>query len=181
MSINTDTHTGPSFSLRNRLGRAVWNVSYFLLFRFSPKPMHKWRALVLRSFGAKVGGGVHVYPGVRIWAPWNLQLAHDCAIASGANLYSQGIITIGCRAVVSQGVHLVTGTHDYSKSGFPLVTKPIHIGDHAWVAAEAFVHPGVTIGNGCVIGARSVVTKDMPEWMVCSGHPCIPIKSRIMT
>lgn len=177
-TVNVDTHTGPAFSLRNRVARVVWQVVALLVFRFSPKPFHAWRALVLRCFGAKVGRGVHVYPGVKIWAPWNLELADECGIANGAILYCQDKITIGHRAVISQGAHLVAGTHDYSKPGFPLITKPIHIGAHVWVAAEAFVHPGVTIGDGSVVGARSVVTQDMPQWMVCAGHPCVALKPR---
>lgn len=180
MSVNTNTHTGPSFSLRNRIGRTLWGIIYALFFRISPKPFHEWRSFLLRCFGAKVGAGVHVYPGVKIWAPWNLELADECGIANGAILYSQGKITVGRLAVISQGVHLVTGTHDYANAGFPLITKPIHVGAHAWIATEAFIHPGVTIGAGCVIGARSVVAKDMPEWMVCAGHPCIPLKARII-
>ncbi|WP_460979767.1 WcaF family extracellular polysaccharide biosynthesis acetyltransferase [Spirosoma knui] len=175
---NQNTYTGPSFSLRNRLFRVCWSVVYTLLFRFTPKPFHAWRSFILRCFGAKVGQNVHVYPNVKIWAPWNLVLGDECGVANGVILYSQGVITIGYRAVVSQGAHLCAGTHDYTKPGFPLITKPIHIGDLAWVAAEAFVHPGVTIDNGCVIGARSVVTKDMPAWMVCAGHPCKPLKRR---
>ena len=178
---NTDTHAGPSFSLHNRMYRVVWAIVSTLLFHPSPRPFHKWRAFLLRIFGAKVGKNVHVYPGTKIWAPWNLVLLDECGIAKGAILYSQGKIFIGYRAVISQGAHLVTGTHDYTKTGFPLITMPIHIGDHAWIAAEAFVHPGITIGDGCVIGARSVVTKDMPPWRVCAGHPCRPIKDRIFT
>lgn len=177
-AINVDTHVGPAFSLRNRMARVVWEVCALLFFRFSPKPFHAWRAFVLRCFGAQVGRGVHVYPGAKIWAPWNLQLADECGVASGAILYCQGKISIGRRSVISQGAHLVAGTHDYSKLGFPLITKPICIGDNVWVAAEAFVHPGVTIGEGSVIGARSVVTQDMPEWMICTGHPCVAIKPR---
>jgi putative colanic acid biosynthesis acetyltransferase WcaF len=175
---NQDTYTGPSFPLRNRLGRGVWNLVAGLLFRFSPRPFHGWRSFLLRVFGAKIGRGVHVYPGVQIWAPWNLELGDECGIASGAILYCQGKIKVGCRAVISQGAHLVAGTHDYTQPGFPLVIRPINIGDQAWIAAEAFIHPGITIGKGCVIGARSVVTKDMPAWMICAGHPCKPIKER---
>ncbi|PVY38669.1 WcaF family extracellular polysaccharide biosynthesis acetyltransferase [Pontibacter virosus] len=177
---NQDTFTGASFSLYNRLGRVLWGIVVLFFFRFSPKPFHAWRAFLLRLFGAKVGHGVHVYPGVKIWAPWNLELADECGIGSGANLYSMGKITIGRRAVISQGAHLVAGTHDYTKTGFPLIIKPIHVGNHAWIAAEAFVHPGITIGEGSVIGARSVVNKDMPAWMICSGHPCKPIKARML-
>lgn len=176
---NTDTFTGASFSLKNRLARLLWNITNLLFFRYSPRPFHTWRLVILRVFGAKIGKGVHVYPKVIIWAPWNLELKDACGIANGATLYSQGKITIGKRTVISQGAHLVSGTHDYTKKGFPLFTKPIVIGDHVWVAAEAFIHPGVVIGDGAVIGARSVVTKNMPPWMVCSGHPCKPIKERI--
>jgi putative colanic acid biosynthesis acetyltransferase WcaF len=178
MMINQDTHVGASFSKKNKVARVVWIVVAAVLFHPSPKPFHKWRSFLLRLFGAQVGKGVHVYPGTKIWAPWNLELADQCGIARGAILYSQGKITIGRRAVVSQGAHLATGTHDYSDPGFPLITKPIHIGNQAWVAAEAFIHPGIRIGTGCVIGARSVVTKDMPDWTVCAGHPCEPIKHR---
>lgn len=178
---NQDTFTGPSFPLEDRVKRVVWGVVSILLFKLSPKPLHGWRSFLLRCFGATVGHGVHVYPNVRIWAPWNLTLGDECGIGNGAILYSQGHITIGKRTVISQGAHLCAGTHDYTKPGFPLITKPIHIGDHAWIAAEAFVHPGVTIGEGTVIGARSVVQKDMPAWMVCGGHPCKPLKDRELT
>ncbi len=140
--------------------------------------MHAYRALILRLFGASVGRGVHVYPGVKIWAPWNLVLKDECGIANGVILYSQDRIMIGKRVVVSQGAHLVTGTHDYTQPGFPLITAPIVVHDHAWIAAEAFIHPGLTISEGCVVAARSVVTKNMPAWMVCGGHPCRPIKER---
>jgi putative colanic acid biosynthesis acetyltransferase WcaF len=178
--VNTNTYTGTSFSLKNRLARVIWGVASFFLFRYSPKPLHSWRSFVLRLFGAKVANGVHVYPGVKIWAPWNLDLGTECGIASGVSLYSQGKISIGKRAVISQGAYLCAGTHDYTKSGFPLITKPITIEDNVWVAAGAFVHPGITVHEGSVIGACSVVTKDMPAWMVCSGNPCKPLKKRII-
>lgn len=179
MAVNDNTFTGPSFSLQNRLARVVWELIGGIFFRFSPRPLHSWRSFLLRCFGAKVGRGVHVYPGARIWAPWNLELSDECGIANGAILYSMDKIVVGKRAVISQGAHLCAGTHDYTLEGSPLVTLPIFIGDQAWVAAEAFVHPGVTIGEGCVVGARSVVTKDMPGWMVCCGHPCKPLKERV--
>lgn len=178
---NTDTYTGASFSLSNRIARVGWGFVYVVFFRFSPRPFHIWRASLLRLFGAKIGRGVHVYPAVKIWAPWNLELMDECGVGSGAILYSQGKITVGRRAIISQGAHICTGTHDYSKTGHPLITAPIVIGDKAWIAAEAFIHPGVTVGEGAVIGARSVVTKDMPSWMICAGHPCKPLRQRVIT
>jgi len=176
-----NAHTGPSFSFSNRAARAVWNMGWLILGVPSPRFAHGWRRLLLRLFGAKVGKNVHVYPGARIWAPWNLVLGDECGIADGAILYSQDLITLGRRAVVSQGAHLCAGTHDYNRVGFPLVTKPIVVGAEAWLAAECFVMPGVSVGDGAVIGARSVVIRDMPAWTVCAGHPCRPIKPREKT
>src|ERR1700710_2594761 len=131
---NQDTFIGPSFSVQNRIGRVVWQLVWVLLFRYSPKPFHNWRSFLLKCFGAKVGKRTHVYPGVKIWAPWNLTLMDECGIASGSNIYSQGKISIGERSVISQGVFLCAGTHDYTKKGFPLITKSIYIGNHVWIA-----------------------------------------------
>lgn len=140
--------------------------------------MHFWRSALLRVFGAKIGRGVHVYPNVRIWAPWNLEIADGAGVGDGAILYSQGPIRLGKWCVISQGAHLCTGTHDFNALGFPLIVKPITVGDSCWVAAEAFVHPGVTLGEGTVVGARSVVTKDLPAWTICSGFPAEVLKPR---
>ena len=176
---NVDTHTGPSFSFQNRLARMVWNVFYAIFIRYSPKPLHGWRVFWLRMFGAKIGKGVHVYPKVLIWAPWNIEIADYSGIGNGVRLYAQGKIMIGRKVVISQGAHICAGTHDYTNPGFPLVTKAIFIDDFAWIASEAFLHPGVRIAEGCVIGARSVVNKDMPAWTICAGFPCKPIRERV--
>jgi putative colanic acid biosynthesis acetyltransferase WcaF len=178
LKFNTDTRIGPSFSLNNRILRVIWGIIYLFFFRFSPKPLHCWRSFILRIFGAKIGKGVHVYPNVKIWAPWNLYIGDFSGIANDVTLYSQGLISIGKRVVISQGSYLCTGSHDYTELGFPLITKPIFIKDEVWVAAEVFIHPGITINTGTIVGARSVVTKDLPEWMVCSGFPCKPLKLR---
>jgi putative colanic acid biosynthesis acetyltransferase WcaF len=177
--VNFDTHSGPSFGLNNRAGRLAWTAVDWLLFKPSPRPAHAWRAFLLRLFGAKLGRGVHIYPSARIWAPWNLRCADEAGIGDRAIIYSQAEISVGRRAVISQGVHLCAGTHDFEKPGFPLVARPISVGDEAWLAAECFVMPGVTIGEGAVVGARSVVTADVPPWKVCAGHPCRPIRDRL--
>ncbi len=172
------TFVGSNFSLSNRIGRVLWAVTDFLLFKLSPKPFYAWRSFLLRCFGAKVGQKVHIYPGAKIWAPWNLEIGDASAIANGAIMYTQGKIIIGHNVVISQGAHLCAGTHDYNLPEFPLITKPIIVQDYAWIAAEAFVHPGIIIGTGSVVGARSVVTKNTPDWMVCAGHPCKAISPR---
>lgn len=178
MNVNKDTFLGPSFSLKNRLMRALWGLVWFWIFRFVPVPFHAIRSSILRLFGASIGRGVHVYPRVRIWAPWNLIVGDEAGIANDVIIYSQGKISIGRRVVISQGSHLCSGSHDYEKCGMPLFVKDISIGDFSWITSEVFVHPGVSIGEGAVIGARSVVTKDVPPWSVWAGHPCKPIKLR---
>lgn len=181
LEIHTgDAYTGPCFTLANRLRRALWGVTCAVLFRPSPRPLHRWRAFLLQLFGAKVGRGAHVYPKVRVWAPWNLEVGEESGVADDVILYTMAPILIGRRVVISQGAHLCAGTHDFEDPRFPLTAHPIQVSDRVWIAAEAFIHPGVTIGEGAVIGARSVVTKPMPEWTVCAGHPCVPLKPRVM-
>lgn len=174
-----DPFRGPSFSLSNRLGRAVWTAVYFLLFRLSPRTFHVWRIFLLRMFGAKIGRGCRVYPSVKIWAPWNLRLGDFAGVADGVTLYCMDRIEIGEYAVISQGAHLCGGTHDYNSENFQLVAKPIVIGPRAWICSETFIHPGVIVPEGAVVGARSVVTKSLPmAWAVYSGNPCVQLGMR---
>jgi putative colanic acid biosynthesis acetyltransferase WcaF len=168
-----DPYRGPSFTLGHRIQRQAWYVVQALLFRTSPRPFHAWRALLLRLFGARLGQGCHVYPGVQVWAPWNLQLGNFVGVADGVTLYNMDSIQIGDYAVISQGAHLCGGTHDFNSANFQLVVKPIVIGAQVWVCAEAFIHPGVVVPEGAVIGARAVVTKSLQQpWAVYVGNPC---------
>jgi len=161
-----------SLSFSNRLARAVWNAVYLLLIRFTPRPMHAWRAFVLRRCGAKLGAGCHIYAKARVWAPWNLECEQDACIGDDAEIYNVAPIFLGQGAIVSQGAYLCAASHDFRDKTFPLVTAPIRIERGAWVAARAIVLMGVTVGAECVIGAGSVVTKSMPAGMVCAGNPC---------
>ena len=178
--VGVDLRSQASFTLRNRILRALWGIACTLLFRWTPRPLHAWRAVVLRLFGARLGRACVVYPGVRIWAPWNLVMEDQAVLGQGVVCYNMATITVGRRAIVSQGAHLCTGTHDYEDPTFQLVARPITIGAEAWICAEAFLAPGVTIGEGAVIGARALVTRDMPAWMVCAGMPAKPIKPRVI-
>lgn len=174
-----DPATQPSFTMGNRVARAIWNLVWLIAFRPSPRPFHRWRAALLRAFGARIGKHVHVYPNVRIWAPWNLEIADRVGVGDGAILYSMDLISIGENAVVSQGAHLCTGSHDIDSPNFQLIASPIKIGAHVWICAEAFVGPGVTISNGCVLGARSVLFKSttLPH-QVWLGNPATPGRLR---
>jgi putative colanic acid biosynthesis acetyltransferase WcaF len=170
---------GPSFSLRNRVLRQVWNWVWLLLFRPSPRPAHAWRAFLLTLFGARLGRHVHIYPAVKIWAPWQLEVHDGVGIADGVTLYNIERIEIGAHCVVSQGSHLCTGSHDYNSPNFQLIASPIVLAPYVWLCAETFVSPGVTLPEGCVIAPRSVVTKPLPtSWTVYAGSPARPVGKR---
>lgn len=167
-----DPYTEPSFSLSHRIGRQLWAIIWFLFFLGSPRPFHAWRNFLLRMFGAKLGRHVHIYPSVRIWAPWNLSVGNYVGIGDRAIVYCMGQIAIGDYAVVSQGAHLCSGSHDFNSPNFQLITAPIVIGSRVWLCADTFVGPGVSVAEGTVVGARGVVTKsiDLP-WCVWAGVP----------
>lgn len=140
--------------------------------------MYSWRRFLLRCFGAQVGKGVIVRPTVRITYPWKVVLDDYVWVGDHAELYSLGPITIGRNSVVSQNAYLCTGGHDYSKVAFSIFAKPIVVGEEVWIAADVFVAPGVNIGSGAVVGARSNVFKDVPECAVVMGSPAVVIKYR---
>jgi putative colanic acid biosynthesis acetyltransferase WcaF len=174
-----DPATQASFSLGNRLARLVWGWVWLLLFRPSPRPLHAWRCALLRLFGARLGEHVHVYPGVRIWAPWQLIIGSRVGVADGVTLYNMAPIRVGDNCTISQGAHLCAGSHDIASPHFQLVARPIALADHVWICAEAFVGPGVHIASGCVVGARAVVMTDIDApWTVWSGNPAELRKQR---
>ncbi len=169
-----DPYTQPSFSIDNRIMRAVWGVVWLILFRPSPRPFHAWRRFLLRLFGAKLGLHVNVYPNVKVWAPWLLNIGDYVGVADGVNLYNMAPIRIGDHCVISQGAHLCTGSHDIDSVNFQLIAKPISLEHYVWICAEAFVGPGVSIAAGCVLGARTVVVKSIAEaWTVWAGNPAV--------
>lgn len=169
---------GASFSLGNRLFRLGWMTAWLLLARLTPPPLHGWRRLVLRAFGARLGKGVRVHASAIVWNPRNLELGDDVLIGPRARLYNQGSIVIGARSVVSQGAHLCASSHDLSDPHFQLVLRPITLGRNCWVAAEAFVGPGVEMGDHAVLGARGVLFDKAAPWGVYSGNPAKLIKTR---
>ncbi len=157
-----------------------WWAVQATLFGLSPQFMYGWRRYLLKLFGAKVGQGVLVRPTVKVTYPWKVMIGDFAWVGDDVVLYSLGEIEIHAHAVVSQSSYLCAADHDYTQAEFPIRACKIIIGPQAWVAADVFVAPGVTIGAGAVIGARSSVFKDMPAGMVCFGYPCVAVKKRVM-
>ena len=170
---------GPSFSLRDRVHRVLWRVAWASLAMWTPPLLHAWRALVLRAFGASIGRGAHVYPSVRIWDPRCLTMGAHACLGPRVDCYSMALVQVGDGAIVSQDACLCAGLHDIDDPAFQLVTKPIAIGERAWVAAGAFVGPGVSIGEGAVLGARAVAFADIEPWAVYVGNPARRLRARV--
>ena len=161
----------PSPSLSNKMARLAWGLVRATLFRFSPIPFYAWRRFLLRAFGGTIAKGARPYPAARIWAPWNLTMEADSVIGPFADIYNVARITLGEKAIVSQKSYLCSAGHDFRDPAFPLITAPITIERDAWVAADAFVGPGVTISEGAVIGARGAATRSLPAGAVVAGNP----------
>ena len=173
-------HCVTPYPRREVLLRWVWAFVQATLFRWSPRPMHGLRARLLRLFGADIAepGQVVIFPTVKIMFPWRLVLAPRAMVGRDVTLYNLATITLRRGANVSQNCHLCAGTHDIMRWTMPLVTRPIVIGENAWLGADVFIGPGVTVGELCVVGARSVVVHDLPPRKICVGHPCRPVKDR---
>ena len=172
------TNVQPPPSMKGRIARALFAAIWLLTCRVTPAPLHGWRRSILKLFGAKIGPGAHVYPSVRIWAPWNLQMEAGSCLAPGVECYNVDIVSLGVESIVSQRAHLCTASHDFDDASFPLITAPIRLEERSWVCAEAFVGPGVTLNRGAIVGARAVVTKNVPAETIVVGNPARPIERK---
>ncbi len=170
----TDRHTSP-WTTRQKIGRVLWWAVQATVWRWSWHNHYGWRRFLLRRFGACVHPEARVRPSVRIECPWNLTLGANTVVGDFAILYALGPIALGDRVTVSQYAHLCAGTHDFSKPDFPLLRPPIVIEDDAWIAADAFVGPGVTVGRRAVLGARACAFKDLNPGTIYGGNPAKPL------
>lgn len=164
-------HRSATPTFMNRAGRVLWGVVWRLVYRPSPRVLHGWRRVLLRMFGASIGEGAHPYPSARIWAPWNLTMGEGSCLGDHVDCYAVDRVTLEPYATVSQYTFLCTASHDYTVEEMPVITAPIRIGYRAWVAADVFVGPGVTIGEGAVVGARASVFRNVDPWTVVGGNP----------
>jgi acetyltransferase-like isoleucine patch superfamily enzyme/glycosyltransferase involved in cell wall biosynthesis len=163
-----------------KIKRSLWIGVRACIFRPSFRSWDGLRRLLLKLFGAKVGRGARVHPSARVELPWNVDLGDDVIIGDHAIVYSMGKISIGRGTNISQYAHLCAASHDYTTRKLPVLTPPITIGDEVWIAADAFIGPGVTIGNRAVVGARATVTKDVPPDQVVAGPDAAIVKQRIL-
>jgi putative colanic acid biosynthesis acetyltransferase WcaF len=170
----------PNFRGRPAWVVQLWWIVQSTLFRGSPQVLYGWRRFLLRLFGCSLGKDVLVRPTAKITYPWKVSIGDYSWIGHDVTLYSLGEIRIGANVVVSQGSYLCAATHDMQTVSFDIYDRPICIEDEAWIAADVFIAPGLCIGRGAVVGARSTVLHDLPPMMVSFGNPAKPVRPRPM-
>jgi putative colanic acid biosynthesis acetyltransferase WcaF len=159
------------WSARQRLKMIIWEYVWWILCSWTPKPANSWRLFWFKLFGGKVLGTPFIHQRARIQIPWNLTLHNRAALGDRTNAYSLGPIIVHEHATVAQECYLCTGTHAFNEPGLNLITAPISIGPYAFVGVRAVILPGVNVGEHAIIGACSVVTRNVPPHTVVKGNP----------
>ncbi len=177
-SDSADPYKRPSFSISEKIGRFVWQIAWLFLCRWTPKPFHTWRCFVLKLFGAKIGKSNFVYPNCKIWAPWLLETEDVVTIGPGVEIYNPGGVFLGDHSILSQDAYLCGATHDFNTIDFTYVKKKIVLERYVWICAKAVVLPGVHCGEGSVLGAGSITSKNLMQWSVYAGNPARYVKER---
>ena len=164
--------------LKNKVLRVLWGWVWLFLFRPSPRLLWGWRAALLRLFGARIAPGSRISASAQFWAPWNLSVGAGAAIGENVDCYCVAPITLGAKVNISKYSFLCSAAHDIHDPAGALTAAPIVIEDGAWVFADVFIGPGVTVGQGAVVGARASVFRDVAPWTVVGGNPARFLKNR---
>jgi putative colanic acid biosynthesis acetyltransferase WcaF len=164
-------HTKSGWSRSVKIRRLLWIPFKLLFLRGTGRLLSPLRISALILFGAKIHRSALIMDGVKVWHPWSLTMHPFCTLGRGVEVYNFAHITLGEQATVSQETYLCSASHDFEDPSMPLTYSPITIGAQSWVAAGCFIGPGITIGEGALVGAYSVVTKDVPPWTIVAGNP----------
>lgn len=175
---NEDGYQRPVFSTTNKIKRAIWHITWLVLCKWTPSPLHSWRIFILRMFGARMGNSNFIYPTCKIWAPWNLVTEAVVTIGPGVEIYNPATVYLGHHTILSQDSYICGATHDYNSIDFTYIKKEIRLHPFVWICAKAIVLPGVTCHEGSILGAASITSKDLNPWAVYTGNPAMFIKHR---
>jgi len=169
-----------TFRGKSKITVQLWWIVQSTIFSWSPQVLYGWRRFLLRLFGAKIGKKALIRSTVKVTYPWNISIGDYTWIGDDCVLYSLGRIDIGSHVAVAHKVYFNTGGHDYDQITFDIYAKDLVIEDECWITNDVYLAPGITIGRGTVIGARSTVLKSIPSGKVCVGSPARVLKDRIM-
>lgn len=165
---------------RGLVVRSLWMFLGAPLFRSTWCVSSALRCSLLRLFGARIGRGVVIRQGVMVKYPWHLHVGDHTWIGENVWIDCLTTVRVGSNACLSQGAYLCTGNHDWTDQHFGLRVEPITVGDGAWVGARSTLLPGVTLLEGAVAAAGSVVTRSVPAWQIVSGNPAIFLRQRVL-
>lgn len=168
-----------SWSIKEILLLKIWGFVRLICYKITPKRFfNRWRLFILRIFGAKISGQPFVYPSSIVYAPWLLTMGEKSCLGPDVEIYNLGPVKIGKYVTISKGSLVCNGTHDLTLTNMPLLVGEITIEDNVFIGMRALILPGLKIGKYAVIGAGSVVTKDVDAWTIVGGNPAKVIGKR---
>ena len=173
-TYNNDTFDRGS----SRLIELLWYFVNVLFFINPINPSSGVKVFLLRLFGADIGKGVVIKPQVSIKFPWKLTIGNDVWIGEEVWIDNLDDVVIGNNVCISQGAMLLCGNHDYKKSTFDLLVRPIILEEGSWVGAQAVVCPGVTLHKNSILTVGSIATKDLNSNTIYQGNPALPVRNR---
>ncbi len=163
---------------RSLFVQMLWHFVGLPLLRSHLIPISRLKCALLRLFGANLGRGVYIKPGVRVKFPWYLTVGDYCWLGEDLWIDNLTDVRIGSNVCISQAAYLCTGNHDWTTPNMKLFRRPIHVEDGSWVGARAILCPGVSIGSGSIVAAGSVVTRSIGEYEVWAGNPAVFVRER---
>lgn len=165
-----------SYKFRSRL----WSIINRTFYRWTPFFMRKYRVALVRMVGGNVDWSCSLDATATIVDPWNLTMGPYSSLGEYCCIRCRDKVVIGEKSCIGRGVYILTATHNVFSPHFEMVSAPIFIGDCVWIATRSTILKGVSIGTGAVIGAESLVTKNIDPWMIVGGNPAKIIKKRVI-
>jgi len=158
----------------------LWYIVNILFFKNSLNFFSGIKVFLLKSFGATLGSGVVVKPGVNIKYPWKLNIGDHVWIGEEVWIDNLSEVNIGNNVTLSQGALLLTGSHDHTKELFNFISYPIILEEGVWIGAKAIVFGGVTAGSHSILGMNSVAEKNLQPYIIYKGNPAVPVLERVI-
>ncbi|MEO9211432.1 MAG: WcaF family extracellular polysaccharide biosynthesis acetyltransferase [Ginsengibacter sp.] len=179
-TTDLSTYNNDWYQPGNIFKRGIWYLVNLLFFKSFLCPFSRLKRMLLRCFGAKIGKCVVIKPNVNIKYPWFLQIGDYTWIGENVWIDNLGMVNVGAHVCISQGAFLVGGNHDFTKTTFDLIVKPINIEDGAWIGAKSIVCGGAFCGSHCVLTVGSIVSGVLEPYSIYSGNPAVKIKERVI-
>jgi putative colanic acid biosynthesis acetyltransferase WcaF len=176
--VDLNSYNNTWYKPGNKLKIVAWYWVNELVLKNTLFPFSKLKVIVLRFFGAKIGKGITIKPGVNIKYPWLLEIGNHCWIGEGVWIDNLDQVSIGNHVCISQDAMLLCGNHNFKTPTFDLIIKPIILEDGTWVGAKSLVCPGVTLKTHSILTVGSVANKDLDAYSIYKGNPALKIKSR---